>query len=335
MTYISNHPYRSDQRDTQTVLSSHTSSMLHEHIQKTEDILDIKAFQNKDFSDFIQALQQESEKPEPQYTVKDEKFVKVPQTTLESTTVLPKPFGMIQRKSKYAVSLLLFALCCGYKIKDRAQSYTDQIERVLEAHHDSWLLKKASALSHSLSFVTIGRSVEASTQTPSAPTSAMPSSPSNPQKKDKTVANKIQFDPLAIETPKEIETLAKVAEEREKIFNEEKKLKKKEMTIALMKKELNTKIAEMQALKASIDQSLMQANKQEKFKLDRFIKIIEGMKTKNAASVMDRLDPVVLKELVPQMNPKKISAILDQMSPAKAKEVLQMTVSDKNPYAKQ
>ncbi len=197
----------------------------------------------------------------------------------------------------------------------------------------------------------MGREARASSPTPNTPatpntpvTNAIPQNTNgakdnkNPtgKKDDKAKVDKeeVQFDPLEFSSAKDIEVLAKVAKEQESLAAEKEAINKKKLMIDVMKKELETKISEMKALKETINTSLNQADKQQKLKLEKFIKIIEGMKTKNAAQILEKMETNVLKELVPQMSPRKISAILDQMPPSKAKDVLILTVSDKNPFSK-
>ena len=144
----------------------------------------------------------------------------------------------------------------------------------------------------------------------------------------------IEFDALSTSSPKEVELLLKLASRRQKIEQREAKLKERELALTLSEKQQKDKINELTQIKEKIESLLKKTDKLSNEQATNLVKIYEGMKPKNAAQIFDKLDPVMLKELIPLMSQRKVSSILDQMSPIKAKELSLLLINDKNPFAK-
>ncbi len=153
------------------------------------------------------------------------------------------------------------------------------------------------------------------------------------QKKNKELSKEKFFDPMDIDSEVEINTLANLKQEKEKIEKAKSELVNQQQSTVLAKAEINLKLNEMKKVEKSIKELLLQADEKKKSQLGKYIKIIEGMKTKNAAIIFDKLDMDLLKEVVSVMNPRKVSMILDQMNPAKAKELLTLSMTQKIPFA--
>ncbi|MBA4249278.1 MAG: hypothetical protein C0432_00960 [Candidatus Puniceispirillum sp.] len=152
-------------------------------------------------------------------------------------------------------------------------------------------------------------------------------------KETKSIKKEKFFDPMDIDSEVEINTLAHLKEEKEKIEKAKSELVNQQQSTVLAKEEINIKLKEMKKVEKSIKELLLQAEEKKKSQLGKYIKIIEGMKTKNAAVIFDKLDMDLLKEVVSVMNPRKVSMILDQMNPAKAKELLTLSMTQKIPFA--
>lgn len=141
------------------------------------------------------------------------------------------------------------------------------------------------------------------------------------------------FDPMDIDSEIEINTLENLKAEKDKIDKAKIELKAQEESSLLAKEEISLKLKELKKVEESIKELLLKAEEKKKSQLDKYIKIIEGMKTKNAAVIFDKLDMDLLKEIVSIMNPRKVSMILDQMNPAKAKELLTLSMKQQVSYA--
>lgn len=152
------------------------------------------------------------------------------------------------------------------------------------------------------------------------------------EKEDKTKREKF-FDPMDVDSEVEINMLANLKAEKEKIDKAKEELKSQQESSVLAKEEISLKLKELKKVEESIKDLLLKAEERKKSQLDKYIKIIEGMKTKNAAVIFDKLDMDLLKEIVSVMNTRKVSMILDQMNPAKAKELLTLSMTQKVPYA--
>lgn len=142
------------------------------------------------------------------------------------------------------------------------------------------------------------------------------------------------FDPLSTSSPKEVELLLKLASRRQDIEKREALLKERELALSVIEKQQKDKIAELTKLKESIEVLLKKTDKNSQEQLTSLVKIYEGMKPKQAAHIFDRMEMVVLKDLIPLMSQRKVSAILDQMSITKAKELSLALIGNKNPFAK-
>jgi flagellar motility protein MotE (MotC chaperone) len=144
----------------------------------------------------------------------------------------------------------------------------------------------------------------------------------------------VGFDPLSTSSPKEVDLLLKLASRRQDIEKRESLLKERELALSVVEKQQKDKITELTKLKESIEVLLKKTDKNSQEQFTNLVKIYEGMKPKHAAQIFDRMDVVVLKDLIPLMSQKKVSIILDQMSVVKAKELSLVLIGSKNSFAK-
>lgn len=355
-------------RSTKEAIGDVVPDFLKTKAEKITDLEDIH-FQNNDFTKFLSSLSAEQSTDEP-VILKDldnllsskkpvTPAAKNPQDVSKSSSV---HLSFIHNFFKILVIVLIGMTCqrlytafCSSNIisvieapqvstfMEQQRNY--QREEGAQSSIVKEILQAPKAFGEKLfkiltTSIRLGGKVMAAGETPqpqadnnTALTPAPASSSPFSKKKDREIPT-LEFDPLSIDSIKEVETLTKIAKEQKALQKEREEIKIQKRNMEVMKKELEIKIVEMKALKESIKSSLAEVNKQHKLKLDKFIKIIEGMKIKNAALVFDKLETNVIKELLPQMNPKKISSILDQMPPSKAKDMLVMTVAENNPYVK-
>jgi flagellar motility protein MotE (MotC chaperone) len=147
------------------------------------------------------------------------------------------------------------------------------------------------------------------------------------------------FDVLSTSSPKEVELLLKLAAKRQDMEKREAQVKERELALDVAMdvamKQQKEKAEELIKIKDTLEGLLKKTDKTAHEQTMNLIKVYEGMKPKSAAEIFNKLDPVVLKDIIPMMSQKKVSVILDQMQPGKAKDLSLLLLGDKNPFAAQ
>lgn len=119
----------------------------------------------------------------------------------------------------------------------------------------------------------------------------------------------------------ELDILQSLSKRREELDQRERNLNESAAMLKAAEKEVDRKLAELNALKAEIEKLLGQQGDMEEARITSLVKIYEAMKPKEAATIFNTLDPDVLLAVVSRMNERRLSPILASMDPEKARMV--------------
>ena len=123
-----------------------------------------------------------------------------------------------------------------------------------------------------------------------------------------------------------------LAKRRDLLDKKEKEIGVREALLSAAERELDQKLREMTVLRADIEASLKKRTAEEEAKINSLVKIYEGMKPKDAASIMNTLDPDVLLVIMTKMSERKSSPIMAEMNPDRARTLtLMMAEQSRNP----
>lgn len=119
-------------------------------------------------------------------------------------------------------------------------------------------------------------------------------------------------------TPEMIESLV---QRRRDLERRERALDEREAFLVLTEKRVDDKLAELRQLKADMVDLLDELDAKRKAQIESLVKIYEAMKPKDAARILENLDPDVLLDVVENMRENKIAPILAEMNSEVAKDV--------------
>lgn len=122
-------------------------------------------------------------------------------------------------------------------------------------------------------------------------------------------------------TQAEVDLLQKLAERREEIEARDKELDVRENLLKAAETRIDKKVESLQALQRTIEESLVQYDKEQEEKLANLVKIYENMKPKDAGRIFEELEMNVLLEVAEKMNNRRLAPILAKMDPKKARDV--------------
>lgn len=132
----------------------------------------------------------------------------------------------------------------------------------------------------------------------------------------------------------EVEVLQSLSKRRDELDKRERLIGDREALLTAAGQEVDHKIAELNRLKSEIEELLGKQQTMEEERLVSLVKIYEGMKPKEAATIFNTLDLDVLLEVIGRMNERKASPILAAMDPDKARIVtIRLSEKEKLPVA--
>lgn len=132
----------------------------------------------------------------------------------------------------------------------------------------------------------------------------------------------------------EVEVLQSLSKRRDELDKRERTIGEREALLTAAGQEVDHKIAELNRLKSEIEALLGKQQTMEEERLVSLVKIYEGMKPKEAATIFNTLDLDVLLEVIGRMNERKASPILAAMDPDKARIVtIRLSEKEKLPVA--
>ncbi len=119
----------------------------------------------------------------------------------------------------------------------------------------------------------------------------------------------------------EVEVLQSLSKRRADMDKREKALETREALLQASEQEIDKKVSELNKLRDEIKDLLGQQEKMEGDRIASLVKIYEGMKPKEAATIFNTLDMDVLLNVISRMSERKSSPILAAMAPDKARLV--------------
>jgi flagellar motility protein MotE (MotC chaperone) len=134
------------------------------------------------------------------------------------------------------------------------------------------------------------------------------------------------------DSPAQLQLLEDLAKRREMLNAREKALDAREAMMKAAEKQIDEKVSELSQLKKQIEQLLGQQDAEENNRIMSLVKIYEGMKPKDAATIFNQMGMPVLLKVVSRMSERKVAPILAAMDTGKANELtLQLTEMKKLP----
>jgi flagellar motility protein MotE (MotC chaperone) len=95
----------------------------------------------------------------------------------------------------------------------------------------------------------------------------------------------------------------------------ERQLRKREETLGLLQKQIEAKLASLEVLRKEIGELLLEKAAFEDQRFAHLVKVYEGMRPEEAASLVERLQEETAVRLFTQMKGKKVSKILQAVKP--------------------
>lgn len=127
-------------------------------------------------------------------------------------------------------------------------------------------------------------------------------------------------DPFSL-TDEEINLLQSLSERREAIEQRARELDQREILLKAAESRIDEKVAELEALRKSIEGLLAEHDEETEAQMKSLVKIYEAMKPKDAARIFEQLDLVVLLDVIERMKERKTAPILANMDPERAKTI--------------
>lgn len=143
----------------------------------------------------------------------------------------------------------------------------------------------------------------------------------HPQARDADSASDDSGEEAQAFTASEIEVLQALSQRRENLDKRERMIADKEALLEAAAQEVDRKIAELNKLKGEMERLLGTQQQMEEGRLRSLVKIYEGMKPKEAATIFNTLDLDVLLAIIGNMNERKATPIMAEMDPEKARIV--------------
>ena len=134
-------------------------------------------------------------------------------------------------------------------------------------------------------------------------------------------------------TRSEIDLLQQLAARRTALDAREKEIEQRDALMRIAEKRVDTKIEELNKVKAELQNLLNQANNEQQAQISSLVKIYETMKAKDAARILEALDLPVLLGVISKMKEAKAAPVLAEMDSAKAKEITTALLERKQKFA--
>ena len=111
----------------------------------------------------------------------------------------------------------------------------------------------------------------------------------------------------------EVALLESLSKRRKELDQREKKLDLQMNLLQAAEKRIDGKISTLKKIRDEIEQQNAQQKKLQEGKFKKLVSIYEGMKPKEAARILSRLDASVVLQVAERIAPRKMSAILAKM----------------------
>ncbi|MDR3535100.1 MAG: hypothetical protein P4L71_01245 [Acetobacteraceae bacterium] len=152
---------------------------------------------------------------------------------------------------------------------------------------------------------------------PSPASSVQPPSPAD-------FAKPLSSPPIEVQQPSHADAGGAAQEiylHRSQIEEREQRLTEREAAAAAVEKRLTDRINELLAIQSHLEALVKDYKEQDDGKWVGLVKLYEGMRPRDAASIFDGLDKPVLLEIMARMKPAKASAVIALMLPDNARQV--------------
>lgn len=120
-----------------------------------------------------------------------------------------------------------------------------------------------------------------------------------------------------------------LAKRRSQLDKKEKEIAVREALLSAAERELDQKLRELTNIRSEIEAAMKKRSDEEQARIDSLVKIYEGMKPKDAASILNTLDLDVLMVIMTKMTERKSSAILSEMSTDRARTITTMMAAQR------
>ena len=107
--------------------------------------------------------------------------------------------------------------------------------------------------------------------------------------------------------------LKELSERRKELDARENRINQREALLQVTEKQIEEKTAELTAIRGQIEELLDMQSEEEEARLKSLVKIYEGMKPKDAASIFDNLDIDILLQVVSRMSERKSAPVMAAM----------------------
>ena len=122
-------------------------------------------------------------------------------------------------------------------------------------------------------------------------------------------------------SPARMELFEDLAARRKELEQREKELAMREALLQAAEKEIDQKYEELSSLKTDIESLLSRQSAEEEEQIMKLVKIYEGMKAKQAASIFNTLETDVLLAVLGRMSERKSAPIIAAMNPERARSI--------------
>jgi flagellar motility protein MotE (MotC chaperone) len=120
-------------------------------------------------------------------------------------------------------------------------------------------------------------------------------------------------------TQEEIDLLQNLSARRSELDRREQRLDERESLITAAEARIDSKIAEMKQLQASIAQLVEKKDEKDEDRIKKLITVYEKMKPKDAARIWNDLDMNILLQVAQGMREANAAAVMAQMTPDRAR----------------
>ena len=123
--------------------------------------------------------------------------------------------------------------------------------------------------------------------------------------------------------------LNELKERRDALDQRETRITQREALLQVTERRVEEKISELESIRVEIKDLLGQQSQEEEARMLSLVKIYEGMKPKDAASIFDNLDMDILLQVVGRMSERRTAPILAAMSVQKAQQLTTLLAEQK------
>ncbi len=174
---------------------------------------------------------------------------------------------------------------------------------------------------HGKSLIGFNSAVAADNADANNPAKASATNTATADKSNADTSKELEGDDPQFMSQEEITVLSKLSARRRELDKRAVELDRKEKFMSAAEVRINNKIKQMKQLETSINAKIKEADAKHKQDLQSLVKVYEGMKPADAATILAELEPDVLLALVGKMKQKSLALIFASMPPAKARDI--------------